>query len=314
MKVILHYDAGPGLKDRLKVFKDQSLDISIIPVSDVRGFEQSLGSCEALLHVLEPVTADHMAKAPNLRLIQKIGVGVNTIDLDAAKSRNISVCNMPGTNSQGVAEQTLLLMLSALRRAPYLDQLTRAGKGWDFSVELQDQLSEISGKTVGFVGYGEIPKRLTSVLNAMDAKVIYTATAPKNVDDATFCNLDNLLRQSDIVSLHIPLTEETDKLINAAALAKMKTGAVLVNTARGGVVDQDALVDALKSGQLAAAGLDVFDQEPVNPNSPLLALDNVALSPHIGWLTRETMDRSFVVAAENCVRLKDGRDLLHRVI
>ena len=314
MKIILHYDAGPGLIERLKTFKDQGLDISNIPVSDVHGFEHSLGSCEALWHVLEPVTAEHMAKAPNLRLIQKIGVGVNTIDLDAAKSRNIAVCNMPGTNSQGVAEQTLLLMLSALRRAPYLDQLTRAGKGWSFGVELQDQLSEISGKTVGFVGYGEIPKRLTPVLNAMGANVIYTATAAKDVDDATFCHFDNLLRQSDIVSLHIPLTDETDKLINAAALANMKPGAVLVNTARGGVVDQGALVDALKSGQLAAAGLDVFDQEPVDPGSPLLALDNVALSPHIGWLTRETMDRSFVVAAENCLRLKDGRDLLHRVI
>ena len=314
MKVILHYDAGPGLKDRLTVFKDQGLDITIIPVSDVAGFEHALGTCDVLWHVLEPITSDHMAKAPNLRLIQKIGVGVNTIDLDEAKSRSIAVCNMPGTNSQGVAEQTLLLMLSALRLAPYLDQRTRAGNGWNFGAELQDRLSEISGKTVGFVGFGEIPKRLTPVLKAMGAKVIYTATAPKNVDDAEFCHLDDLLRQSDIVSLHIPLTSETDQLINASALARMKYGAVLVNTARGGIVDQNALADALKSGQLSAAGLDVFDQEPIDPNSPLLALDNVALSPHIGWLTRETLDRSFVVAAENCLRLKDGRDLLHRVI
>ena len=313
MKVILHYDAGPGLKDRLEVFKNQGLDISIIPVADVGGFEHALGTCDMLWHVLEPVTADHMAKALHLRLIQKIGVGVNTIDLEAAKSRAIEVCNMPSTNTQGVVEQTLLLMLSALRLAPYMDQRTRAGNGWNFEAKLQDCLSELSGKTVGLVGYGEIPTRLTPILIAMGAKVIYTATSPKTVNNTTFCQLNDLLSQSDILSLHIPLTPETDKLINASALAQMKRGAVLINTARGGVVDQNALVEALKSGQLSAAGLDVFDQEPVDPNSPILALDNVVLSPHIGWLTREALGRSFVVAAENCMRLKDVRDLLHRV-
>jgi len=313
MKVVFHYDTGPDLKLALNSLHQQGIDVQSISVEDRDGFAQAMQDCEVLWHVLEPVTAKHIFNAPKLKLVQKIGVGVNTIDVIAAKKRGVAVCNMPGTNAQAVAEMTLLLMLSALRRARYFDTRTRQGTGWNFPPDIQDSLGEIAGKTVGFVGYGDIPQRLTPILNSMGARIIYNATADKNIVEAEFRELDQLLMTADIISLHVPLTIDTENLIDNAAFQKMKRGAVLVNTARGGIVDQDALLDALKNGPLRAAGLDVFETEPVSKKNPLLQLDNVSLMPHVSWLTRETLDRSIAVAVENCIRLRDNKELLHRV-
>lgn len=293
------------------------LEIQSYPESDDERLHALLAEADVLLHVLKPATAALMDAAPRLRLIQKIGVGVNTIDLEHARRRAIPVCNMPGTNSRAVAEATLLLMLAALRRARSLDTATRAGNGWRLDPSLFDQMGEIGGRTVGLVGYGAVPAMLTPVLIALGARVLYTATAPKAHSGADAAaewrELPELLAQSDIVSLHLPLTAETERMIDAAAFARMKRGALLVNTARGGLVDEPALVDALGNGQLRAAALDVFAEEPLPASSPLLALENVVLSPHVAWLTPETLHRSFALAVENCRRLRDGETLLHRV-
>ena len=264
--------------------------------------------------MLKPISAEDIAAGPKLKLIQKIGVGVNTIDLDAARQRGAAVCNMPGTNSQAVAEMTLMLMLAALRRVSVFDPETRAGRGWSAELAQFDGIGEIAGRTVGLVGYGEVGSRLAPVLSALGAKVLYTATKPKPGAQAAWRALPALLGESDVVSLHLPLTRDTEKLIDAAALAAMKPGAVLVNTARGGLVDEPALIAALRSGQLRAAGLDVFAAEPADPTNPLFRLHNVVVMPHIAWLTPETLERSIVIAFENCRRLKDGETLLHRVM
>ena len=313
MKVVFHYSSGKGLSADLEKLSQQGLTVQQIPVEDKVGFASAMKDCEVLWHVLEPITRSHIENAPSLKLIQKIGVGVNTIDVAAAEAKGIAVCNMPGTNSQAVAEMTLLLMLSAMRRVSFFDQQTRQGKGWSFSPDIQDSLGEISGKTVGFVGYGEIPQRLAPILKSMGAQILYNATRRKDTNDAEFLELDQLLGAADIVSLHIPLTPETTNLIDASSFAKMKFGSILVNTSRGDVVEQDALVDALTSGPLRAAGLDVYGEEPVSADNPLLKMDNVCLTPHIAWLTRETMGRSIAVAVENCIRLRDGKELLHLV-
>ena len=314
MKVVFHYDASPGLAADLSGLADSGLEVTVVPVADREGFARAMKHCAVLWHVLEPVKRAHIEAAPNLKLIQKIGVGVNTIDLQAAEEKGIAVCNMPGTNSQAVAEMTLMLMLSALRQASAFDRATRRGDGWNVPPAIQDKLGEISGKVVGLIGYGEIPRRLAPALTAMGATLLYTATKPQETKDAEWRTLDALLREADIVSLHIPLTDASANLIDADALAKMKPGAVLVNTARGGVVDQQALVDALTTGRLGAAGLDVFADEPVSPDDPLLRLENVTLAPHVSWLTRETLARSIAVATDNCHRLRDGGDLRHRVV
>lgn len=316
-KAVLQYRATAGFRRQLEQTAPPWLHVVVVDEDDTASFGREMADTEVLLHVLEPVTAAVIAAAPQLRLIQKIGVGVNTIDLDAARAQGVAVANMPGTNTVAVVEQALALLLAVLRRVVDIDSATRAGQGWRIDERIVDGLGEVSGRTVGLVGFGAVGRRFASVLCAMGATVRYTATAPKpDVDRglAEWRELPDLLAESDIVSLHAPLTEATAHLIDADALASMKPGAVLVNTARGGLVDEPALVGALRSGQLRGAGLDVFEQEPVDPSNPLLGLDNVVVSPHLAWLTPETLERSMVVAFENCRRVRDGEELLHSVV
>src|SRR5918997_306480 len=266
--------------------------------------------------VVSPVTEEVLAGASRLRLVQKIGVGVDTIDLEAAQRRGVAVANMPGTNTQAVAEAALMLMLAALRNLPGLDRECRVGNGWTPEQEARERrntLGELCGRTVGLVGAGAVASRLVGPLRALGARVIYTDRRERPDLGIERHDLDNLLEASDVVSLHLPLTPETEGLIDRRALARMKPAAVLINTARGGLVEETALVEALTSGRLLAAGLDVLAEEPPPPDHPLLSLDNVVLTPHVAWLTQETLRRSFDVALENVRRLRDGRDLLFRV-
>lgn len=310
MRVLFHYAVGPLLADHLA---DLGLDVVTCPEADDARLAELLPETEVLWHVLRRADEAMMQAAPKLRLIQKIGVGVNTIDLDRARARGVAVCNLPGTNSRAVAEHTLLLILAALRRLTRFDAATRAGRGWSLDPAIQDGLGELGGRTVGLVGYGAVPSMLAPVLVALGCRVLYTARGARPDAVGEFRSLDALLAEADVVSLHIPLTPETANLIDAARLACMKRGAVLVNTARGGLVDQAALVEALRSGRLGAAGLDVFADEPAAPDEPLFALDNVVLTPHVAWITSGTFDRSFALAAENVRRLGAGEELLHRV-
>ena len=315
MRVVFHYDTGPALARRLAEVAGDGLEIAACPAADDARFRELMRDADVLWHVLRPVSAADIAAAPGLRLIQKIGVGVNTIDLEAARARAIPVCNMPGTNTRAVAEMTLALMLAALRRLPAHDRAMRAGAGWAMDSAMQDGLGEIGGRIVGLVGFGAVPRALAPVLKALGAQLLYTARAPKPEADglAEWRTLPALLAEADIVSLHVPETPETIGMIGADALARMKPGAVLVNTARGSLVDEPALAAALASGRLGAAGLDVFAREPVSPGNPLLALDNVALAPHVAWLTMDTVERSLDVALDNCRRLVAGEPLRFRV-
>lgn len=315
MKAVLHYRASAGFRAALARYAaDGAIEAVVVDETDEAGFVREIANADVLLHVLKPVTPAMIAAAPRLKLIQKLGVGVNTIDLAAARSAGLAVANMPGVNSQAVAEMTLALMLAVLRRLTYLDPLTRRGEGWAPDPEIIDGVGEIAGRTVGFVGYGASASRLGPALAALGAQVIYTARSAKPEAAGRFVSLPTLLAQADIVSLHVPLTPETKGLIDAAALAAMKPRAILINTARGDLVDEAALLAALGSGRLGGAGLDVFTLEPVDPANPLLALSNVVVSPHMAWLTPETLDRSLAVAFENCRRLKSGQPLLNQVI
>ena len=313
MKAVFHYAASPGLAAQLRDVPDW-LTIEACPEADDERLFRLLPEADVLLHVLKPATAEVIAAAPKLALIQKIGVGVNTIDLAAAKARDIAVCNMPGTNTAAVAEAALALMLAALRRLASFDRETRAGRGWQLDAGAFDRVGELAGRTVGLVGYGAVARRLVPVLQVLGARVLYTATAPKPEATAAYRPLGALLAEADVVSLHCPLTPATERLLDAAAFAAMKPGAVLVNTARGGLVDEPALIDALTRGRLAAAGLDVFATEPVAPDNPLLGLDNVVVLPHVAWATPETFRRSLAVAVENCRRVRDDEPLRYRVV
>ena len=314
MKAVLHYRASAGFRAAVARFAGATgVQTAVVDENDDAGFLREIAAAEVLLHVLKPVTPEMIAAAPRLKLIQKLGVGVNTIDLEAAKAAGVAVANMPGTNSQAVAEMTRALMLAVLRRLSYLDPLTRRGEGWAPDPDLIDGVGEIAGRTVGFVGYGASASRLGAALEALGARVIYTARSAKPDLPGRLVALDAVLAQADIVSLHVPLTPETRGMIGPVALAAMKPGAILINTARGDLVDEAALVEALRSGRLRGAGLDVFAQEPVDPANPLLALPNVVVSPHMAWLTPETLERSLAAAFENCARLAAGAPLMNQV-
>jgi phosphoglycerate dehydrogenase-like enzyme len=312
MKAIFHYRATEKLLGLLADITPDWLEIAIVDPADDTALLREIADADVLWHALKPVTETVMAAAPRLKLVQKIGVGLDTIDRVAAERLGIAVANMPGSNSQAVAEATLALMFAALRRVVPIDAATRAGRGWTLPIETYDQVGEIAGRTVGLLGYGEIPARLVPVLKALGATVLYHSRTRKPEALAEYCGLDDLLARADILSLHIPLTPETRQTVDAGFLARMKPGAVLINTARGGLVDEAALAAALTSGRLMAAGLDVLAVEPAGPGNPLFLLENVVFSPHVAWLTPETLQRSFSIAIENCRRLKDGEALLHQ--
>lgn len=305
--IVLHARPSPGFREAVDAIFGPGV---VVHVDEAAALDGVAGEITALLHVLTPVTPEFIASAPKLKLIQKLGVGVNTIALDTAREHKVAVCNMPGTNSQAVAEMALSLMMAVLRRTCFFDARTRAGEGWTADPSELDSVGEIGGRTVGLVGFGNSAQLLAPALAALGAKVVYTAHNQRDVP-YEFLPLDRLLAESDIVSLHIPLTDETRGRIDPFA---MKKGAVLINTARGELVDQAKLVDALASGHLRGAGLDVFVEEPLPRGNPLLGLPNAVLAPHIAWLTPETLVRSLTVAHENCRRLSAGAELLHRVI
>lgn len=312
MKILFHYDAGDRLRESLRAYREQGLHIVCCPEGPAEPFFSELRDADVIWHVLHPIDAGVIERAPNLKLIQKIGVGVNTIDLDAAKDRGIIVCNMPGTNSRAVAEMTLLLMLSTLRRLTAVDRTTRRG-GWTLDGKTKSYFGEIAGRTVGIVGFGEVPKILAPILEAMGARVIYTSREQKRVP-YDYVSLPDLLAASDVVTLHVPLTDDTERLIDAARIGLMKPGAILVNTARGALVDETALYEALLDQRIAGAGLDVFAEEPAPADNPLFSLDAVTATPHVAWLTGETFSRSIEIAVKNSLAAVGEGDFVHRVI
>jgi phosphoglycerate dehydrogenase-like enzyme len=204
-------------------------------------------------------------------------------------------------------------MLNCLRRITKIHARTRTGSGWDLPPDTFEACGEISGRTVGLVGNGAVPRILTPILVALGARVIYTDTSRNDESVVEWRSLQQLLAESDIVSLHVPLTDDTTRLFDRNALGLMKQGAILINTGRGELIDQSALIDALTTERLAAAGLDVFATEPIPPDDPILSLENVVLTPHVAWQTRETLARSLEAAMENCRRLRTGEALLNQV-
>ena len=313
VRVLAHFTPGERVLDFLTPHQNW-LDVRFCAEDDDTTFYRELPEADVLWHVLRPVSGADLQRGVRLRLVHKMGAGVNTIDVGVAAQLGVTVANMPGANAASVAEGTVLLMLAAQRRLIELDTATRAGRGWPSDHTLGETVRDIGGCTVGLVGYGNVAQRVEKIVVAMGAEpanILHTTT--RDTGHPRWRSLSELLAVSDIVSLHLPLTEATRGLLDHTALASMKRGAVVVNTARGPVIDEAALIDALRSGQLAAAGLDVFTTEPVPADNPLLTLPNVVLTPHVSWYTVDTMRRYLTVAVENCRRIRDGEQLQHVV-
>lgn len=270
---------------------------------------------DALVSMLsDRVDAGFLAACPRLRVVANYAVGVNNIDLAAAASRGVWATNTPGVLTDATADLAFGLLLAAARRIPESERFLRAGRfdGWAPLLYLG---ADVTGARLGIVGLGRIGQAMARRARGFGMEVVYNARAPRPADEeqgARFVELDELLGTSDFVSLHCPLTPQTHHLLDAKALARMKRGAILVNTARGPVVDEAALVEALRSGHLAGAGLDVFEEEPaVHPG--LLALDNVVLTPHTGSATHGTRLRMAMMVCEDVERVLGGEAPLRPV-
>ena len=239
----------------------------------------------------------------NCQLIQQAAVGFDTIDHRAAAEYGIPVANAAGYNKESVADLTILMILNLLRHAAFLDRDLRKG-GWD-RTHSGHQLGDL---TVGIVGLGNVGATVARRLTGFGSRVIFTDALPREVPGTQPVDLDTLLQQSDVVRIHTPLDVDTERLIDAEAIAKMKPTAVLINAARGPIVDEAALVAALREGRLGGAGLDVFETEPLPADSPLRSLENVFLSPHVGGNTFEAESFLLEVVGANLNRILDGEE------
>ncbi|SOD40629.1 phosphoglycerate dehydrogenase [Nitrosovibrio sp. Nv4] len=244
---------------------------------------------------IEPLTERVFASARNLKVISRCGSGLDSVDLAAAKRHGITVLNTPEAPAQAVAELTLALILTILRRICETDKLVRAGQ-WP---RTQGRL--LAAQRVGIIGLGRVGRRVARVCQAFGADVVahdsYVTNSPDGVE---LIPLEKLLAEADIITLHVTYDADTHHLLNEGAFTRMKRGAIVINTARGGLIDETALADALNSGQLGAAALDVFEQEPYH--GPLLKCENAILTSHVGSLARESRQRMEIEAAENLLQ------------
>jgi D-3-phosphoglycerate dehydrogenase len=276
----------------------------VAEVDEASGDEQelieALRGVEILVTQMAPLTARVLDSADALRLVVVCRGGPVNVNLEAAAARGIEVRSTPGRNAVAAAEHTVALLLAALRRIPEVHATVQAGQ-WRSDLYALDAVgSELAGSTVGLVGYGAIGRRVGRILRAFDAEVLVhdPYVDSSSLAGVTLVDLPELLERSTAVSLHVRLTAQTRGMIGAAELARMPRGAVLVNTARGGLLDYDALADALESGHLGAAALDVFDVEPLPPDSRLRTAPRLVLTPHLAGATRQTAQRAAALAAD----------------
>ena len=259
-----------------------------------------IGDSRIVLTNKVPITRQILEACPQIQLICVLATGYNIVDTDACKEKGIPVCNVPSYGTAAVAQFTLALMLELCHRIGHHDRAVHEGK-WcacsNFCFWDTPQM-ELGGKTLGIIGYGRIGQAVAKLAEAFGMQVLAYSRTPKP-ELANFVDMDTLLAQSDFVSLHCPQFPETTKLVNAGFIGKMKDGAVLINTSRGGLVDEQALHDALVSGKLSAAAVDVVSAEPMKVDNPLLDAPNCIITPHIAWAPKESRQRLLDCVVEN---------------
>ena len=302
MKIVIldAYAANPG-----DLSWDEFAALGDLTVYDCTAQQDAatrIGDAEVVFINKVRLTDEIFAACPNLKLVSILATGYNIVDLAAAKRRGITVCNVPGYSTRAVVQMTFALLLEICQQVGLHSGAVHTGR-WQTCPDFcfwDRPLIELDGKTMGIVGYGAIGSAVGTVAQALGMKLLVTARHEKPVPEgARFVSLPELLAQSDVVSLHCPQTAENARMIDAGALAQMKDGAILLNTARGGLLDEQAVADALRSGKLLAAGMDVVSAEPIRADNPLLTAPNCFLTPHIAWAPLETRRRLQAISAEN---------------
>jgi glycerate dehydrogenase len=269
-----------------------------------------IGDAEAILTNKTPITADVLKACPQLTYIGVLATGYNVVDFAAAKEQGITVTNIPSYSTNAVAQATFALLLEVTNQVGHHNRSVHQGD-WQTSKDFsywQTPLMELAGKTIGLIGYGAIAQAVATIAHAFQLKVIYFNHRPKpaQADWAKQVSLAELYQEADIISLHVPQFPETEKMIDRTALAQMKSSAILINTARGGLIDEAAVAEALKTGQIAALAADVVSKEPIAADNPLLQTPNCYLTPHIAWAPVETRRRLMGIAVANLSGFKAG--------
>lgn len=303
----------------MALLKQENLDVYVhrgdSPMSREE-LAQRLSHAEGLICLLSDIIDKNMLKnAKNLKVISNYAVGYNNIDIETAAKLGIAVCNTPDVLTRTTAELAWALLLAAARRICEADRFTRSGKFKGWKPDLLPGL-DVHGKILGIIGAGRIGQAMAKMSYGFDMKICYSGTPKHKFEQlygAVNVPLETLLEKSDYISLHVPLTEKTHHLIGKEQLARMKSSAVLINTSRGAVVDENALLQALTNGYIAAAGLDVYENEPdILPG--LMKLDNVILAPHIGSATHTTRNRMAEMAVGSCISILEGDGSSYRVV
>ena len=284
----------------------------LYPHTSASQLHERIADADIVLTNKVVIDARAIASAKQLKLIAAMATGFNHIDVDAAKQQGVVVCNAVGYSTASVVQHCFALMLSLATRLTRYHHAVQRGD-WQASQQfclLDYPIIELAGKTLGIIGYGELGQKVAAVARAMDINVL-VAESLNGASNKGRVPLDTLLAESDVVSVHCPLTEQTRHLIDSRALAIMKRGSLLINTARGGIVDELALAEALRSGHLAGAGIDVLAQEPPTQNSVLLSgdIDNLLLTPHSAWGSRESRQRLIAQLTAVIEAYKAGRPI-----
>ena len=285
---------------------------------EVTLYERTESEAEAIARISDheivlvnkvPITENILNACPNIKMISVQATGYNVVDVAACGKRGIPVCNVPDYGTAAVAQFTLALMLELCHRIGHHDTVVHGGK-WCESVTFcfwDTPQMELAGKTLGIIGFGRIGHAVAKLAKAFGMRVITHSRTRKENPDAEFVDMDTLIAQSDFISLHCPLFPENARMINGEFIGKMKDGAFLINTARGGLVDEQALYNALVSGKLAGAALDVVSEEPMKKYNPLLTAPNCIITPHIAWAPRESRQRLLDCCVENIRSFLQGK-------
>jgi len=309
-KILFAPKQPPVILDMVRSMTPEGFEL-VVADPGTPEFIQAAGDAQYYLGLARHMGGEFFRTAPNLKLVQLLSAGYDHVDVEAARKAKVPVSNNGGANAIAVAEHTLMLMLAVLKRVVRFHNDVVAGK-WRVGNAAEIRVYELSGRRLGIVGLGNIGKKVVRRAAAFDMKIQYydirrLSEAEEDALGVRFVLFDELLRTSDVVSLHVPLDDSTRNLIGARELGLMKPEAVIINTCRGPVIDENALHDALKSGRIAGAGLDVMVEEPPKPNHPLFALPNVTLTPHSAGPTWENWRARFRNGFDNITRVAAGR-------
>lgn len=314
MKIVIleGYTTNPGdlsWKDlnelgEVKVYDRTSL-------TDEKEIIDRIGDAEIVLTNKTPITKSVMEACPSLKYIGVLATGYNVIDVKAAQEKEIVVTNVPNYSTQSVAQMTLALLLEICQQVGHHNQAVKDGK-WEEHVDwtfFDYPLIELAGKTMGIIGFGSIGQATAKIAKAMGMDILAynRSQSEEGKKLANYVPLDELLERSDVLSLHIPLVKGTEEMINHESISNMKEGVILLNTSRGGLIDEEAVAKALNSGKIRAAGVDVVSTESIESTNPLLQAKNIFITPHIAWATKESRARLIDIAVDNVKHFIDGK-------